>query len=71
MLRDPDKKGQHERSGRAPSVSNVDQLEFASRVNYLNAEAIQMCEMMIQRVWSGSGARLSTNAGSSKTTRVD
>lgn len=41
MLRDPDKKGQHELMGVAIGLFNVDPLEFGSGVNYLSAAANQ------------------------------
>ena len=40
MLRDPDKKGQHEVMGWGWSF-DLDQLEFGFAVNYLSAAAIQ------------------------------
>ena len=41
MLRDPDERGQHEVMSCRWSLSNIDQLEFGSGLNYLNAAANQ------------------------------
>ena len=41
MLRDPDKKGQHQAMGWKMDFFNVDQLEIGSGVNYLTKSHVQ------------------------------